>query len=141
MELCQGGDLAQALDERGRFVESEAQHVFSHVMRAVRYMHSKSLAHRDLKLDNFLLQHRDVPLQRNVVKAIDFGFAAKFTLGAKTLKTVCGTPGFAAPAVWAGGPYDEACDIFSCGVILFCMLGGRCPFEGSTASMLIRHTL
>jgi len=61
---------------------------------------------------------------------IDFGFSARFSPGAGDLRTICGTPHFMAPEVLSRRPYDEKCDVWSCGIILYFMLCGACPFDG-----------
>lgn len=90
-------------------------------------MHVRTVAHRDLKLHNLLLERAHVPLGENRLKLIDFGFAARFSPGQRTLKTVCGTDGFAAPEILSSQLYDERCDVFSAGVILHCVLCGKMP--------------
>lgn len=131
MEHCRGGELYEALRAQGRFNEEEAKVTFGQIAEAVNYMHSKGLAHRDLKLENFLLSEpvSSVPLARNTVKLIDFGFASRFAPGMPSMNTKCGSEGFIAPEVLMTSAYDEKCDVFSCGVILYCMLCGRFPFK------------
>jgi len=140
LELCQGGDLSAAIEEQGARTEEQTQYLTLQILQAVRYIHDMEVVHRDLKLENFLLQHQGVPLDCNIVKLIDFGFARRFGPGTPTLQTVCGSPGFMAPEIISGQDYDERCDIFSCGVIIFSMLTDRLPFDGDNWREILRNT-
>ena len=91
MEFCGGGDMAIELDLRQRLSDAECRFVMDQLMSAVVYLHSRGVAHRDLKLANILLD------SRKNVKLADFGFAATITDSART--TICGTPNFIAPEV------------------------------------------
>mmetsp|Transcript_43109 Transcript_43109/g.125481 ORF Transcript_43109/g.125481 Transcript_43109/m.125481 type:complete len:394 (+) Transcript_43109:40-1221(+) len=135
MELCGGGDLYYALKGHGRFQEDEARNAFTQIMSAVDFMHARYIAHRDLKLENFLLDKPGVQLANNVVKLIDFGFATRFSPGNPSMRTKCGSDGFVAPEVIYSKCYDERCDIFSCGVVLHCLICGRMPFKDVSTLM------
>lgn len=132
MEACCGGDLSDAICEASQFCEHDAQHVMHQVVRAVCYMHSKGIAHRDMKPENLLLKEKGVPFTKNNVKVVDFGFAQSFEPGKKTLLTKCGTPHFLAPEILYQETYDEKCDVWSCGIILYMFLSGVPPFDGQT---------
>ena len=83
----------------------------------------KGVSHRDLKLENILLD------DRNNIKLGDFGLSNKIDEG-RALLTSWGTPHYAAPEVLLGNPYDgQQVDIWSCGVILYAMLYGELPFD------------
>ena len=86
-------------------------------------MHARGIAHRDLKLDNILLNV-------DKVKIIDFGFAAFCKEGEK-LKIFCGTPSYMAPELVRKAEYDgRQVDMWALGVLLFVMLTGTFPFRG-----------
>jgi len=108
-------------------------------MQAVHYMHSQGLAHRDLKLENFLIAEPDASLLQCTIKLIDFGLAARFEIGSASLRTVCGTPAYMAPEIFRKSPYNENCDVWSCGVILYTMLSGDLPFKGDSVDELVRN--
>merc|ERR1719160_1234288 len=106
------------------------------ILRAVFYMHSVDIAHRDLKPENFLFTEalpKSEPIRNNTLKVIDFGIAKRFKRNesGKTLPmtTRAGTAYYVAPEVM-NGKYDEKCDIWSCGVILYILLSGAPPFAG-----------
>lgn len=92
-------------------------------------MHKQGIAHRDLKPENFLLQNQE-PVTRNVVKIIDFGLSSKFEAG-KPMKTRAGSPYYVAPEVLRSC-YDNKCDLWSVGVILYILLCGYPPFQGKS---------
>ena len=73
-----------------KFCESEAKQVFKAVMQAVEYCHSKNISHRDIKLENVLID------SFYNVKLIDFGFSTCSPVGTK-MKIFCGTPSYMAP--------------------------------------------
>jgi len=141
MELCRGGDLCDAVEKRGGICsEGEAKHIFWQVMQAVHYMHCQGLAHRDLKLDNFLIRDQEVSLSTCTVKLIDFGLAGRFfEMGRPSFLTICGTPEYMAPEILGKAPYNEKCDVWSCGVILYTLLSGDMPFRGDTSEELMRN--
>jgi calcium-dependent protein kinase len=92
-------------------------------------MHKKGICHRDLKPENFLFLTQD-PLERNVLKIIDFGVSCVFETNVE-LRDKAGTPFYTAPQV-LDGRYTEACDLWSCGVIMYILLCGVPPFMGKT---------
>ena len=106
--------------------EKDAAKLFSQLISGVWYIHQKKIVHRDLKLENLLLDRN-----RNVI-ITDFGFANRFEHRADDLmQTSCGSPCYAAPElVISEGLYvGSAVDIWSCGVILYAMLAGYLPFD------------
>ena len=96
-------------------------------------MHSKGIAHRDLKPENLLLQNRHDDSQ---IKIADFGFAKKVR-GDRSLKTMCGTPGYVSPEILRKERYGTKADMFSMGVIVFILLGGYPPFNAKNESDLL----
>jgi len=127
MELCTGGELFDRIIELGVFTEAQAAIVMQHIFRAMYYMHENKVCHRDLKPENFLFTSKE-PLEKCALKIIDFGLACVFKQG-QMLTTKAGTPYYVAPQVLAG-KYDQASDLWSCGVIMFVVLCGYPPFYG-----------
>ncbi|KAJ7088616.1 hypothetical protein C8R44DRAFT_836054 [Mycena epipterygia] len=122
-ELCCGGELFDYLVEKGRLSEDETKVIFGQLCLAVGYLHDKGIVHRDLKLENVLLD------ERCRVKLGDFGFTREFERGAM-METFCGTTGYASPEMLAGRKYlGPEVDIWSLGVILYCLLTGTLPFD------------
>ncbi|KAG8690359.1 hypothetical protein FRC11_012155 [Ceratobasidium sp. 423] len=123
-ELCAGGELFDYLVEKGgRLEENEARRIVGELCLALDYVHREGAVHRDLKLENVLLD------ERCTVKLGDFGFTREFDKG-KLLDTFCGTTGYAAPEMLAGKRYmGTEVDIWSLGIIMYCLLVGTLPFD------------
>ncbi|KAJ7267369.1 Pkinase-domain-containing protein [Mycena rebaudengoi] len=122
-ELCCGGELFDYLVEKGRLAEDETKIIFGQLCLAVAYLHGKGIVHRDLKLENVLLD------ERCRVKLGDFGFTREFERG-MLMETFCGTTGYAAPEMLQGRKYlGPEVDIWSLGIILYCLLTGTLPFD------------
>ncbi|KAJ3738718.1 Pkinase-domain-containing protein [Lentinula detonsa] len=122
-ELCSGGELFDYLTEKGRLSEDETRFLFGQLCLAVAYLHEKGIVHRDLKLENVLLD------ERCRVKLGDFGFTREFERGV-LMDTFCGTTGYASPEMLQGKKYLGAeVDIWSLGVILYVLLTGMLPFD------------
>ncbi|VAH90415.1 unnamed protein product [Triticum turgidum subsp. durum] len=126
LEYITGGELFDTIYTNGRLKEEEARKYFQQLINAVDYCHSRGVYHRDLKLENLLLD------AAGNLKVSDFGLSA-LTEQVKAdglLHTTCGTPNYVAPEVIEDRGYDgAAADIWSCGVILFILLAGFLPFE------------
>lgn len=97
-ELCSGGELFDYLIEKGRVSEPETRIIFGQLCLAVAYIHGKGILHRDLKLENVLLD------ERCRVKLGDFGFTREYERGT-LLETFCGTTGYASPEMLQGKKY------------------------------------
>mmetsp|Transcript_87708 Transcript_87708/g.183365 ORF Transcript_87708/g.183365 Transcript_87708/m.183365 type:complete len:583 (-) Transcript_87708:334-2082(-) len=136
MELCEGGDLFDALLNASRFSEKQAAHVLRQVIQSVRYLHEKQIAHRDIKGENYLLQASS-SIDDAIVKLVDFGTARHFD-AAKGMTTALGSPIYMAPEVLNKPTYSEKCDLWSCGCMLFIMLAGYAPFHGKTESETLK---
>lgn len=137
MELCQGGhlgDLIAQLHSSNRLDELMVKQLFHQLISAIAHLHSKFIVHRDIKLQNILVVERFKPSERSEInvpqlKIIDFGMATSCTPNNLPFTTKCGTLYTMAPEVIRGS-YDEKCDVWSSGVVLYIMLsGGKRPFE------------
>lgn len=131
LEYASGGELFDHILAHRYLRERDAAKLFSQLISGVWYIHSKKIVHRDLKLENLLLDRN-----RNVI-ITDFGFANRFEHKADDLmQTSCGSPCYAAPElVISEGLYvGSAVDIWSCGVILYAMLAGYLPFDDDPAN-------
>ncbi|KAJ2156367.1 hypothetical protein GGF46_005242, partial [Coemansia sp. RSA 552] len=123
-EYISGCHLLDYIQSRGSLKEKEACTMFRQIISAVDYMHRNCIVHRDLKLGNIMLD-------RNFnIRIIDFGFADTFEWS-RLLDTFCGSPCYASPEIVCSIKYTgPEVDIWSMGVVLFCMLCGHLPFEG-----------
>ena len=142
-ELCTGGELLTK-SQNTQLKEKEIARIFNQIMSAVAYCHDKGIVHRDLKLENILFASEapDSP-----IKIIDFVFSVLFVknkekeknsdvndlkkLGYRRMKSKVGTLYYISPEIIKGN-YDEKCDIWACGVILYILLCGYPPFSGNT---------
>jgi serine/threonine protein kinase len=129
MELCTGGHLGNLLDRAvitggATLPEYQSRSIIRQLLSAVAHMHGRGICHRDIKLQNIMLENIFPHAQ---IKIIDFGLGTRF-IGATPIKTRCGTLYSTAPEVLRES-YDEKCDIWSCGVVTFILLSGRKPFE------------
>mmetsp|Transcript_92096 Transcript_92096/g.296277 ORF Transcript_92096/g.296277 Transcript_92096/m.296277 type:complete len:674 (-) Transcript_92096:193-2214(-) len=130
MELCSGGDLlAHIISTRGDFSETHVAHIMKQVLKGMNYIHLRQVAHRDIKPENCLLRSSELTAE-NSVKIIDFGLARRCTPG-QVMTTSVGTLHYVAPEVLSGA-YGQPVDMWSCGVVLFCLLCGRLPFSGAS---------
>jgi calcium/calmodulin-dependent protein kinase I len=127
-ELGRGGDLFHLLTTHPKHgvTESYAAKTVSEMLSAVAFLHSRSICHRDLKLENWVLESgKDV---WSPLKLIDFGLSTHFSSGQR-LSRVVGSSYYVAPEVLKKS-YTEACDLWSLGVIVYMLLSGAPPFYG-----------
>ncbi|KAM7324907.1 hypothetical protein ACRRTK_015163 [Alexandromys fortis] len=126
MEYVAGKDLHMFLSEVGCLKEQEARPIFQQVVSAVHFLHRRRIAHRDIKLENILIDGD------GNVKLCDFGLAIHFAKG-QMLKKVCGSLHYMAPEMLARKPYDGlAVDMWSLGVVLYAMVTGHYPYAEDT---------
>lgn len=127
MEEMKGGDLLEWLYDKLSFTEQEGRRITRKLIEAVRYCHKKKVAHRDIKPENILLTSRSNDCD---IRLADFGFA-KYMSKPNCLVTLCGSSHYAAPELYTHkNGYNEQCDGWSIGVVIFIMLGGYAPFDG-----------
>lgn len=135
MDFVSGGSLHSYLKEKPsrRLEEEDAKRILKQILTALQYCHRKSIAHRDIKLENILLD------QEKNIKIIDFGFSTCIP-NDKKIKMFCGTPSYMAPEIvskieYAGPPAD----IWASGVLLYALTNGCFPFRGSSDKELYRR--
>ncbi|KAJ1273602.1 hypothetical protein BS78_06G294600 [Paspalum vaginatum] len=137
MEYAAGGELFERICEAGRFHEDEARYFFQQLVCGVSYCHAMQICHRDLKLENTLLDGSPAPR----LKICDFGYSKSSVLHSRPKSTV-GTPAYIAPEVLSRREYDgKHADVWSCGVTLYVMLVGAYPFEDPKDPKNFRKTI
>ncbi|XP_037622983.1 death-associated protein kinase 2 isoform X2 [Sebastes umbrosus] len=129
LELVSGGELFDFLAQKESLSEEEATRFIKQILDGVLYLHSKRIAHFDLKPENIMLLDRNVHLPR--IKLIDFGLAHKIEAGAD-FKNIFGTPEFVAPEIVNYEQLGLEADMWSIGVITYILLSGASPFLGDT---------
>ena len=140
-ELLTGGELYEAILKFQKFNEKNAAKIMKQILSALNYLHSKGIVHRDIKPENILVQN-DNKNNKNYldeihIKLIDFG-ASNFFKENEILTLKVGSPYYIAPEV-LNKSYNEKCDIWSTGVVLYVMLTGNFPFVGKTSQKLFEN--
>lgn len=123
LEYASKGDMLRYVKRKGRLTEDVAKDLFKQIVSGLRYCHQNLVLHRDIKLDNILLD------ENKNVKICDFG-VSRFVKKGQVIKEQCGTPAYIAPEIIRDKGY-EGCyaDIWSLGVVLYAMVTGTVPFK------------
>lgn len=124
------------ITEEQYFSEKDAAHIIKQVLSAINYCHQRHVVHRDLKPENILL---DKDQEHPKITIIDFGTSAMFD-PEKKMSQKFGTPYYIAPEVLKKS-YNEKCDLWSIGVILYILLCGYPPFNGANDRQIIESVL
>ncbi|KAK2412258.1 CBL-interacting serine/threonine-protein kinase 1 [Trifolium repens] len=138
LEYVTGEELFDKIASKGKLTEGEGRKLFHQLIDGVSHCHSKGVFHRDLKLENVLV---DV---KGNLKITDFGLSAlpqQFRADG-LLHTTCGSPNYVAPEILANRGYNGASsDVWACGVILYVILAGYLPFDDRNLAVLYQKVL
>lgn len=125
LEFVEGKDLCEIV-EAAALPENLCRKIFIQVCLAIDYMHDHQIVHRDIKLENIIID------KMGTVKLIDMGFGNFIAHKNHLLRTFCGSPDYAAPELFMGKPYlGTPVDTWSLGVLLYVILSGTLPFRDS----------
>ncbi|XP_017273669.1 hormonally up-regulated neu tumor-associated kinase homolog A [Kryptolebias marmoratus] len=135
MELCPGGNLMNHIYDKKCLEERETQKYIRQLVLAVEHLHKLGVVHRDLKIENLLLDEQDN------IKLIDFGLSnVAFILGySDPFSTQCGSPAYAAPELLSRKKYGPKVDVWSIGVNMYAMLTGTLPFTVEPFNLRTLH--
>jgi serine/threonine protein kinase/CRP-like cAMP-binding protein len=148
MEYLRGGSLLDAINEANEslqkrnagsetlkppFSETDAAFAARGLLGALEHLHSKNVAHRDVKLENVMFAVRG---DYRTVRLVDFGLAMRGKTSRDKMSAQCGSPGYIAPEIVHGKHYTAAVDVWASGCVLFAMLNGRLPFEDEDCDVL-----
>lgn len=129
MDCADGGELYDYINNN-HLTERDARRIFRQIVSAIHYCHQNGIVHRDLKLENILLDNE------NNAKIADFGLSNYFSHN-DMLKTYCGSPLYASPEIVNGQPYHgPEVDCWSLGVVLYTLVYGTMPFDGTNFKKL-----
>ncbi|KAF1899134.1 hypothetical protein Lal_00019256 [Lupinus albus] len=127
------GELFEILEDDKCLPEEQVQAIAKQLVRALHYLHSNRIIHRDMKPQNILIG------AGSVVKLCDFGFARAMSTNTVVLRSIKGTPLYMAPELVREQPYNHTVDLWSLGVILYELFVGQPPFYTNSVYALIRH--
>lgn len=148
MEFLSGGTVLQSLKRQTKFVEADAGHIMRQILSALSYLHQSGFIFRDLKTENVMFISQPIkeeesfwgsprPCSVREIKLIDFGLCCPFEKGSKMCRAA-GTPYSVAPElVTSPIQYDQKCDAWSAGVVMYILLSGKYPFNGKTKEDLL----
>jgi serine/threonine protein kinase len=133
-EYAPNGTMIDYVTERGALSEEQLQYYFAQLVSVLDYLHNvKKVAHRDLKLENILLDCF------NNVKVIDFGLSQRFSDDEDVFTTFCGSGAYLSPELVTTGECTPAADIWSLGIVLFACATARLPFFHDNFTELCRQ--
>jgi serine/threonine-protein kinase len=130
MEFVDGRSLKSLLDKNERFPPTETIRIIEELLAGLQFSHDRGVVHRDIKPGNVMLT-RD-----GQVKIADFGIARVESSSMTQAGTIMGTPAYMSPEQFMGQTVDARTDIYSVGVLLYQMLTGERPFEGSMTAIM-----
>ncbi|KAK3042781.1 hypothetical protein RJ639_001054 [Escallonia herrerae] len=129
------GELYEILEDDKCLPEDLVQAIAKQLVRALHYLHSNRIIHRDMKPQNILIG------SGSVVKLCDFGFARAMSTNTVVLRSIKGTPLYMAPELVREQPYNHTADLWSLGVILYELFVGQPPFYTNSVYALVRHII
>ncbi|KAL7148444.1 hypothetical protein ABFS83_06G179000 [Erythranthe nasuta] len=129
------GELFEILEDDKCLPEEQVQAIAKQLVRALHYLHSNRIIHRDMKPQNILIG------AGCIVKLCDFGFARAMSANTVVLRSIKGTPLYMAPELVREQPYNHTADLWSLGVILYELFVGQPPFYTNSVYALIRHII
>ena len=133
-EYIEGKDLFHYIFSTQRLSELKSSQLFRQLISCIEYIHKLGIVHRDIKPENILLNK-----QKNFLKLVDFGLSNTYKHG-QLIKTPCGSPCYAAPEMISGKKFNGLfSDLWSCGVVLYCMLVGKLPFDDENINVLYHN--
>uniref|UniRef100_A0A3Q3N4J3 Death-associated protein kinase 2-like n=1 Tax=Mastacembelus armatus TaxID=205130 RepID=A0A3Q3N4J3_9TELE len=138
LELVSGGELFDFIAEKENLLENEAIDFMKQILKALTFMHSKNIAHFDLKPENIMLSDKVSPHPN--IKLIDFGLAHLFYQG-EEYRSTSGTPQYIGPEVINNEPLSTAADMWSIGVITYILLSGLSPFQGDSDEETLKNII
>jgi serine/threonine protein kinase len=133
MEYCPNGEMFDAISRSGALGQRVCRRIFPQLVDAMLYLHTRGIAHRDIKLENILFDQFWNP------KVADFGIC-QYSRGNSLMETLCGTIDYIPPEIASGCQYDgRACDVWSLGIVLYVMLVGNIPWSAHSDSVILRQ--
>ena len=135
MEHCKGGSLIKEIMANGPFDENYTAYVMYQIFSAIHYYNGLNIIHRDLKPENILIAHKNKSNNYPNIKICDFGMS-KMVSKQSSEKTVVGSLYYVAPEV-LNKNYNEKCDLWSCGVIMYFLLTKKVPFSSAFNNEII----
>ena len=138
-EYIRGEELFNKIQEVHRFSEEDSAVIIKSVLQAITYCHSRGIIHRDLKPENILIPSGNNKIDYTLLKIIDFG-ASVLKKDDGKISFRFGTPYYIAPEVLQES-YNEKCDVWSIGVILYLLLIGQAPFDGEDDNIICQKII
>ena len=132
MEYVEGNSLSHYIARKTRFPEQDVLSIMNQLLTALDHAHEQGVWHRDIKPANLIIT------RQGRLKIADFGIARVDAIGLTQVNSVVGTPGYMSPEQYTGQPVDHRVDIWASGVLLYQLLTGQLPFNGTAETLMYK---
>ncbi|MCM5682003.1 serine/threonine protein kinase [Schlegelella sp. S2-27] len=132
MEFVEGNSLSHYLSRKTRFPDQDVLSIMTQLLAALDHAHEQGVWHRDIKPANLIIT------RQGRLKIADFGIARVDAIGLTQVNSVVGTPGYMSPEQYTGQPLDHRVDVWAAGVLLYQLLTGQLPFNGSAETLMYK---
>ncbi|CAF1112794.1 unnamed protein product [Adineta steineri] len=140
LELCEGGELGGYIKTNGPLPEETIKQIMRKSINALHYLHTKHVAHRDLKLENILLKKTPTSITDIFdIRITDFGLSSKkcITSTESLFHDHCGTPLYMAPEILENKNYSALCDVWAMGIIMYYLICAHHPYKADEERRLL----
>ena len=139
MELCDNNLFNYCSNRNGPLNIEEIREILTQLNNTFKIMNQNRIVHRDIKLENILINYEDDKKTKFIVKLTDYSVSIILLSSSRKLQTHVGTPYYMAPEIMIGEEYNEKCDLWNLGVVIYILFFRLYPYKGNTEIAILNQ--